>query len=31
MSSEESLHQFSACWDGLEDPRTGNAVLHDFY
>jgi predicted transposase YbfD/YdcC len=25
------LEQFSACWEGLEDPRTGNAGLHDFH
>jgi predicted transposase YbfD/YdcC len=25
------LEEFSACWEGLEDPRTGNAGLHDFY
>ena len=25
------MDQFSACWDGLEDPRTGNAGLHDFH
>jgi hypothetical protein len=24
------LDQFAACWDELEDPRTGNAALHDF-
>ena len=28
---EDGLDQFSACWDGLEDPRTGNAGLHDFH
>jgi predicted transposase YbfD/YdcC len=22
---------FAACWEGLEDPRTGNAALHDFH
>lgn len=31
MSCEESLDQFSACWEGLEDPRSGNAGLHDFH
>ena len=31
MSNEDSLEQFSACWEGLEDPRSGNAGLHDFY
>jgi len=25
------LEQFVACWEGLEDPRTGNAGLHDFH
>jgi predicted transposase YbfD/YdcC len=25
------LDQFAACWDALEDPRTGNAALHDFH
>jgi hypothetical protein len=25
------LDQFVACFDGLEDPRTGNAGLHDFH
>jgi DDE_Tnp_1-associated len=25
------LDQFIACWAGLEDPRTGNAGLHDFH
>lgn len=24
------LDQFSACWEELDDPRTGNAALHDF-
>ena len=27
----EGLDQFAACWEGLEDPRTGNAGLHDFH
>lgn len=27
----DALDQFAACWEGLEDPRTGNAGLHDFY
>jgi hypothetical protein len=22
------LEEFGACWEGLEDPRTGNAALH---
>ena len=25
------MEQFSACWEGLEDPRNGNAGLHDFH
>jgi predicted transposase YbfD/YdcC len=25
------LEQFATCWEGLEDPRTGNAALHDFH
>jgi len=25
------LEQFAAFWEGLEDPRTGNAGLHDFH
>ena len=25
------MEQFAACWEGLEDPRTGNAGLHDFH
>jgi hypothetical protein len=25
------LKQFVGCWEGLEDPRTGNAGLHDFH
>jgi hypothetical protein len=28
---EDALDQFAACWDILEDPRSGNAALHDFY
>jgi predicted transposase YbfD/YdcC len=31
MSNQETLEQFSSCWEGLEDPRSGNASLHDFY
>ena len=31
MFCEDSLEQFAACWEGLEDPRNGNAGLHDFY
>jgi len=25
------LDQFVVCWEGLDDPRTGNAGLHEFY
>ena len=25
------MEQFAACWEGLDDPRTGNAELHDFH
>ena len=25
------LEDFATCWEGLEDPRTGNARLHDFH
>ncbi|MGA8169709.1 MAG: ISAs1 family transposase, partial [Methylocystis sp.] len=25
------MENFVACWDGLDDPRTGNAALHDFH
>lgn len=25
------MDQFIACWEELEDPRTGNAALHDFH
>lgn len=28
---EGVLEKFIACWDGLDDPRTGNAELHDFH
>jgi predicted transposase YbfD/YdcC len=31
MSRKETLEQFGSCWDGLEDPRSGNAWLHDFH
>ena len=31
MPSKETLEQFGACWEGLEDPRSGNAALHDFH
>jgi DDE_Tnp_1-associated len=29
--AEIVLDQFVACFVGLEDPRTGNAGLHDFH
>ena len=25
------MDQFIGCWEELEDPRTGNAALHDFH
>ena len=25
------MEQFAACWEGVEDPRSGNAELHDFH
>ena len=28
---EDGLEEFAACWEGLEDPRTGNAGLHDLH
>src|SRR3984957_11128484 len=28
---ETTLEQFVGCWDELEDPRSGNAALHDFH
>jgi hypothetical protein len=28
---EDVMDQFVARWEGLEDPRTGNAGLHDFH
>src|SRR5438105_5223794 len=28
---EVTLDGFIECWDGLDDPRTGNAALHDFH
>jgi len=31
MSSKETLEQFACCWEGLDDPRCGNATLHDFH
>jgi hypothetical protein len=31
MPGKETLEQFGWCWEGLEDPRRGNAALHDFH
>jgi predicted transposase YbfD/YdcC len=31
MFGKETLEQFGACWEGLEDPRSGNAALQDFH
>ena len=31
MSSKETLEQFGSCWEGLEDPRSGNAAAWSFY
>ena len=32
MSRQETLDQFGACWEGLDDPRRrGHATLHDFH
>jgi predicted transposase YbfD/YdcC len=31
MSCKETVEQFGSCWEGLEDPRRGNAALHDFH
>jgi DDE_Tnp_1-associated len=31
LSSEATLEEFGACWEGLEDPRTGNATLHHLH
>ena len=25
------MQDFTTCWEGLEDPRTGNATLHDLH
>jgi len=30
MPSKETLEQFGNCWEGLDDPRSGNAFLHEF-
>lgn len=31
ISNQETLEQFLSCWEGLEDPRSGNAGLHDIH
>jgi predicted transposase YbfD/YdcC len=31
MPLEAKLDQFVDCWRGLDDPRSGNAALHNFY
>lgn len=31
LPSKETLEQFGACWEGLEDPRSCNAALHEFH
>ena len=31
MPRETTLDQFAACWEELDDPRSGNAALHDFH
>ena len=30
-SNQETLDQFMSYWEGLDDPRRGNAALHDFH
>ena len=30
-AEDETLEQFASCWEGLEDPRQGNARLHDLH
>lgn len=30
LPHDDALDRFSACWDILDDPRTGNAVLRGF-
>ena len=25
------MEEFAACWEGVQDPRTGNAALHEFH
>lgn len=31
LPHNDALEQFSAGWEGLDDPRTGNATLHDLH
>ena len=31
MLRETFLEEFATCWEELEDPRSGNAALHDFH
>jgi DDE_Tnp_1-associated len=31
MPSKETLEQFGSLWEGLDDPRSGNAALYDFH
>ncbi len=31
MLRETILEEFATCWEELEDPRSGNAALHDFH
>jgi hypothetical protein len=31
MPSKETLEQLGSCREGLRDPRSGNAALHDFH
>ena len=31
MAREIILDRFIECWDGLDEPRTGNAALHDLH
>jgi hypothetical protein len=31
MLSKETLEQFGSLWEGLDDPRSGNAALYDFH
>jgi hypothetical protein len=27
----DAVEQFADCWEGVEDPRSGNEGLHDFH